>query len=328
MTPVADGPVVPWHATALASWVSQGGAPERGAIQSTWRGRAFDLAAALQSRLPRPAPGPSPLFVVGFWRSGTSLAHALLVERGGFGAPRTWQCFRPAAFQLHGAPRADRAPRPMDGMAVDTHSPQEDEIALWLLGVPSLYRGWMDPRRLEALATLTGGDGSDAMPTLQAFLTSVGVAEGRPLAVKSPNHLFRLPAIRRCWPDAPVLLLLRDAATLRSSNVRMWGAMCERYGLWAAPPGMLDRFVDLALHAGAAVLERLADDPGRLAAVPFDALRRDAPAALGAALGRLGLPPLAAGSAPDFRQSSIGGSASAADERWDRAAAAVLRVAG
>ena len=44
--------------------------------------------------------------------------------------------------------------RPMDQVTIRADSPQEDEFALTAMGVPSVYRGFLDPRRLPELKSL------------------------------------------------------------------------------------------------------------------------------------------------------------------------------
>src|SRR6478672_3406893 len=86
-----------------------------------------------------------PVFILGHWRSGTTLLHELLVQDPRHGYPNTCQCFDPCHFLL--TERLIRryfnwvlpARRIMDNMAVGWGRPQEDEFALALLGAPSPY---------------------------------------------------------------------------------------------------------------------------------------------------------------------------------------------
>ena len=100
-----------------------------------------------------------PIFILGHWRSGTTLLHELLVQDPRHTFPNTYQCFDPCHFLL--TERLVRrycnwllpARRIMDNMPVGWERPQEDEFALALLGQPSPYltiafpnRGPIDPR--------------------------------------------------------------------------------------------------------------------------------------------------------------------------------------
>src|SRR5688500_13429120 len=80
-----------------------------------------------------------PLFIVGHWRSGTTLLHELISLDDRFATPNTYQCFAPKHFLL-----TERVitwlfawvvpkQRPMDNMAASWKNPQEDEFALLTL---------------------------------------------------------------------------------------------------------------------------------------------------------------------------------------------------
>src|SRR5687768_2134430 len=87
----------------------------------------------------------APVFILGHWRSGTTLLHELLVRDPRHGYPNTCQCFNPCHFLL--TEQLVRryfqwvlpSRRIMDNMAVGWGRPQEDEFALALLGAPSPY---------------------------------------------------------------------------------------------------------------------------------------------------------------------------------------------
>src|SRR5690606_26880326 len=89
--------------------------------------------------------GP-PIFIIGHWRSGTTLLHELLVLDERLSSPSTFQCFAPHHFLLtewffRGFCRwLLPGQRPMDNMAAGWDRPQEDEFALVNLGLPSPYR--------------------------------------------------------------------------------------------------------------------------------------------------------------------------------------------
>ncbi len=279
----------------------QGGQPERTSpLASTPRALAFDACQWLQSRLPPPpAPEKPPLFILGLWRSGTTLAHGLVSALPGFTAPLGWQCFRPASFRLAAPPRAGLAiARPMDDLSITPLSPQEDEFALLLMGLPSLYRGFLDPRRLESLLPLLdGADGSDWVVPFRAFTAAIAEQTPGRLVVKSPNHLFRLAAIRQHFPQAPILLLLRDPATLYWSNLRMWRAMTGLYGHWPMPEGAIESFIASSMAAAArhfTTLAAMRRQGAPIALCHFADLAADPARAIADALAPLGYPLTAA----------------------------------
>ena len=87
-----------------------------------------------------------PVFIVGHWRSGTTLLHELLHLDSRFATPTTYQC-----MAAHHTLVTDwwltpyvgwviPKQRPMDNMAAGWHRPQEDEFALLSLGAPTPYQ--------------------------------------------------------------------------------------------------------------------------------------------------------------------------------------------
>lgn len=289
---------------ALHAWIAQGRPyPRRAAPllrQYAWSRHFFGLNLALQRKLnpPRPLAAP-PLFVLGLWRSGTTFLHELLAASPALCTPRTWQCMAPSTFAVTGRPAAGVAlKRPMDDFTISAGSPQEDEFALLMLGAPSVYRGFIDPRRLDELQALLDPHGVPVEPGVDPlwldFLQAVNALEGptRRLLLKSPNHSFRTPALLREFPAAPLVWITRDPHAIAHSNLKMWRQMAALYGLAPAPDGAIERFVLQAMACAAQVLERLAAalPRGQLVVVSLDELRAEPVGRTLAVLGRLGLP--------------------------------------
>lgn len=292
---------------ALVSWLTTGRMPARGSRLAfaayRWKAFWFERNWRLQERLYPPSDfegdgGENLVFVLGFWRSGTTLLHELLALGPGLQSPRTWQCMNPSAFRIAGAPGARAGvARPMDPMIVDALSPQEDEFVLLARGAPSVYRAWLDPRRwqetLPALAqeTWLGLPESDWLHDWRTFLAWCMPPGSAKLVLKSPNHLFRLKALHRRWPKARFAWTLRDPADTWFSNRKMWHAMTALYGLhpWQGPA--LDGLLHSAFEQYQSSLAWAAEglDAGRLAFVDFDRLTRAPREVLPALLARLGL---------------------------------------
>jgi hypothetical protein len=140
----------------LRAWIESGGPPARPVIlrrfRLHWSAFWFERYASMTARKCSTAPLPSdPTFILGLWRTGSTILHRLLADATHWTTPRTWQCFRPADFLLAVPPRQRQVRRPMDEGYIETFSPQEDEFAALLLGEPSLYRVFIDPRRIDEL---------------------------------------------------------------------------------------------------------------------------------------------------------------------------------
>jgi hypothetical protein len=228
-----------------------------------WSGFWFERCAAMTADRCATTVLPSnPTFILGLWRTGSTVLHGRLADATQWTTPRTWQCFRPTNFLLVPPPRRQQVRRPMDEGYIGTYSPQEDEFASLLLGEPSLYRAFIDPRRIGELTEML-----ERWPALQVpgakplsncwetFLKAVIAQTPGPLLLKSPNHTFRLPWLARRFPDAQFIWLTRSTPDVLASNQRMWTAMMERYGLWRHDPAALETFLRTAIRSHDALLD-------------------------------------------------------------------------
>jgi hypothetical protein len=240
----------------------------------------------------------NPTFIVGLWRTGSTMLHELLADATQWTTPRTWQCFRPANFLLVPPPRQRQVRRPMDEGYIGTHSPQEDEFAALLLGEPSLYRAFIDPRRIGELTGMLEqwpgllATGVDPLSSRwETFLKAVISQAPGPLLLKSPNHTFRLPWHAKRFPDAQFIWLTRPTPDVLASNRRMWTAMIKRYGLWRHDPVALEAFLGTAIRNHDALLDwarRALSD--RIHFVTFEKVMNNRSNLASGLLERLGVP--------------------------------------
>lgn len=270
-------------ARALAEWIRRGGRPARAppgyGLRLRWHARWFELNWRLQlERLPRGAAAADPVFILGLWRSGTTVLHELVNACGGWITPRTWQCFHPSTCFMTGPPaRGGTVRRPMDQGLIAAEGPQEDEFALLLLGEPSLYRGLIDPRRLPECGAAFGWGEEAAFERWQAFARGIATSGAGRLLLKSPGHTFRIPTLRRLFPEARFIWIGRHPGEVLASNVRMWRAMMQVYALWDCADELLQLFLRDAMRACSRVLERCIAEmtPEQMLWVDFEALQTD-----------------------------------------------------
>ncbi len=188
-----------------------------------------------------PSP-PAPLFVLGHWRTGTTLLHELLILDDRWTSPTTLQCLMPCHFLLSTdfirkyLAFAMPKKRPMDNMAAGWDRPQEDEFALALLGEPSTYtdiafpnRPAMSPGSLD-LSGLTPQQLARWKRTFYRFVQTVAVQDSRPMVLKSPPHTARVPALLELFPDAKFVHLVRDPYTLFASTMNTWMSLSRKHG--------------------------------------------------------------------------------------------------
>jgi hypothetical protein len=193
----------------------------------------------------RRAPVPrAPLFIIGHWRTGTTVLHELLALDERHAAPSTYECLAPGHFLLTESwlPRLlwflMPALRPMDNMAAGWDRPQEDEFALCILGQPSPYAAIAFPNRrppgpaalgLEGLSTRALASWKRAFLRL---LRQIALRNpGKRLVLKSPTHTCRIEVLLELFPGARFVHIVRDPHVVFPSTVHLWRSLYEAHGL-------------------------------------------------------------------------------------------------
>lgn len=185
----------------------------------------------------------APIFVLGHWRSGTTMLHEMLIRDPQHAYPDTYQCYTPHHFNMS---RRWVTPitawmlpkqRPMDNVAAGWSRPQEDEFALMNLGLPSPYRCWAfpDDGPVDTEALTLAGFSSDELTrwkaALEYFIKAVTLRDERRMVLKSPPHTARIGVLLDIFPNAKFVHITRDPLTLFPSTVRLWQSMCDTQGL-------------------------------------------------------------------------------------------------
>jgi len=214
-------------------------------LQRAWFGDRID-----RSPIHRP-----PLFIIGHWRTGTTLLHELLILDEQHTFPTTYQCLAPHHFLLTEwlFPRLFwwMAPtrRPMDNMPAGWDRPQEDEFALCMLGQPSPYltiafpnhppqdQGAFDLEGLPPRAL------ADWKKTFLRFLHHLSACDPRRLVLKSPTHSFRIKTLHEMFPEARFIHIVRNPYVVYPSTVNLWKRLYETNGLQTPTFAGLEEYV-------------------------------------------------------------------------------------
>jgi len=206
-------------------------------------------AAAIENAVP-----PPPIFVLGFWRSGTTLLHEMLCCDSRFGFPSTYACLNPFHFLLSEHWMRNWAPgqqgrRPMDNMSYSWTSPQEDEFALLALGAPSPYEALLapslmrDPRLLLDLDQRPVEDQVRWCLVLQYLLQLLTVQQPKTMVLKSPSHGLRLARLKTLFPEARYVIIERNPYEVFASNLKLWETLVELYSLEKFSTEVIEEFV-------------------------------------------------------------------------------------
>jgi len=216
-----------------------------GALQSTLYGRKI-AAAEIQE---------PPIFIIGHWRSGTTMLHEYLVLDKRFAYPNTYQCYAPTHFlvsyDIFGPWLKYLLPkhRPMDNMAFGWERPQEDEFALAAMGVPSPYLTLAFPNRPpqhQEYIDFEGVSPADRQrwkEAIQWFIKAVSLRSPGRMVLKSPPHTGRIGVLREAFPDAKFLHIVRDPYTVFASTINLWKRLYADEGLQIPRLEGLDEYV-------------------------------------------------------------------------------------
>ena len=184
-----------------------------------------------------------PIFILGHWRSGTTLLHEFLVLDRRHTYPDTYACFCPNHFlaSRHLFPWwlhfLMPSRRPMDNMLVGWDRPQEDEFALCNLGLPSPYLSFAFPngplRNPEYLDLKDVGpdDLGRWKRKFVWFLKCLTVQNPKRIVLKSPPHTCRVKVLLELFPEACFVHIVRDPYELFPSTIRTWQRLSTDQGL-------------------------------------------------------------------------------------------------
>lgn len=186
---------------------------------------------------------PDPVFILGYWRSGTTWLNQLLACDPRFASPTGLQVFIPDGFlvarwgikPLVGKWVPDT--RPMDSVALTVDTAEEDEVALAISGAPSLLRGMAFPDQKVPdgqvfLSDLTPEARRRWQTTWDSFLKKVQfVNPGKRLLLKSPGHTIRIPEILERFPNARFIHIARDPYKILQSGAKTRLAIAATQGL-------------------------------------------------------------------------------------------------
>jgi omega-hydroxy-beta-dihydromenaquinone-9 sulfotransferase len=247
-----------------------------GLLQQTVHGR----------RIARTELADDPLFVIGHWRSGTTLLHELLVHDPQHTCPNTYCCFGPNHFLLSESlmkrllilllPRQ----RPMDSMAVGWDLPQEDEWALCNMGVPSPYLTILFPNRPVQypeyfdLRSLPPARRQHWQRRLTWFLKCLTVREAKRIVLKNPLHTFRVRALLEAFPGARFVHIARNPFDIFPSTMHTWQKMYRYHGVQVPRFENLEQYVlDTFCHMFRVFEEDVAlIPPGRFCEIRYEDL--------------------------------------------------------
>ena len=248
-----------------------------------------------------------PIFILGHWRTRTTLLHDLLACDRRFAAPTTYQCVFPNHFLLTERMLAAifglflPKKRPQDAMPVGMERPQEEEFAYAILGMGTPYNTMAFPRHGPVdtdyldLHGLSESARRDWIDGFLWFYRRLALRHGRPLVLKSPPHTARIKLLVELFPDAKFIHLARNPLDVVPSTVKLWRALYSTQGLHNPPrlEGWLEDYVLKMFErlAGRYEADRKLIPDGQLVEFTMEALAADPKATLRTIYEQLDLGP-------------------------------------
>ena len=239
----------------------------------------------LKKHLERMQIKDAPIFIVGHWRSGTTLLHELMVSGRALylshdvpvpGAePLSDQ--RVVSDQVQ-VPAPLQAAHGQHGAGFDR--PQEDEFALCNMGLPSPYLTMAfpnEPPHDSQYLTLEGLSPQELdawKQGLEWFLKRVTFRDPKRIILKSPPHTGRIKTLLELFPDARFVHIVRDPYPLFGSTVKLWKTLYKFEALQDAKHEGLEEYVFSCFEKMYGQFERDRElvDPARFFEVRYEDL--------------------------------------------------------
>lgn len=175
----------------------------------------------------------APIFILGHWRSGTTMLHNLMTLNPQLSFLNLYQCLFPGHFLLTEkilAPLTEPLlpkKRPMDNVEVSWKSPQEDEVALAVHSLLSpyimpafqgrmdVYERFLDPRDMSP------SEQARWKNCLMTLIRKMSLRKPGAIVMKSPTHTYRVPTLLEMFPNAKFIYIYRDPRDVYQSTIHL-----------------------------------------------------------------------------------------------------------
>ena len=194
-----------------------------------------------------------PVFILGHWRSGTTLLHYLLCLDDQLTAPNNYQMASPFNFLSQEAvslparllKRFGLIPetRPMDQVRVSLESPQEDEQGLFMASTLSPIGAWLFPRhhayyeRFFTFEQASDEEREQWKTTMRWLVRKLSLRyPGKRLVLKSPPHTARIPLLLELFPHASFIHIHRHPYEVFQSFSHFYNSLVRLVNLQRMTP--------------------------------------------------------------------------------------------
>ena len=252
---------------------------------------------------------PSPIFIIGHWRSGTTHLHNLLCQDTNLGTLSTFQAMAPG-FCIVGDKRIKPvlaklarkrySTRLIDNIPLAFDAPQEDEFAIASLSPRSFLHAFTFPRQADdffnkyvLFQDLPESDRGQWRDVYLRLLRKVTFnSRGKRLVIKNCAHSARIETLLELFPDAKFIHIHRNPYEVFLSTVHMHKTVLPRSQLQDIT---LDQIEANILRFYTQLMDRYHRDKvlipeGNLAEIRYEDLEREPLDQLRILYDQLGLP--------------------------------------
>ena len=231
-----------------------------------------------------------PIFVLGHWRSGSTLLHNLITSDPQFGyvnmyqAMFPWHCLTTEWLGSKIASPLLPKTRPMDNMGIRFDLPQEDEFALCIMTGYSPYLLPIfqhQPRKIDRFFDVQTGLNPQELQEWKDALTllmkKVTLKTGKPVVLKSPSHSFRTKLLLEMFPNAKFVHIHRNPYACLKSSVHFRKTIFEENALGRCQKADMTEEVLMSYEQAFKLYERdkLLIPQGNLHEICFEELEAD-----------------------------------------------------
>jgi len=263
---------------------------------------------------------PSPIFIIGHWRSGTTHLHNILVRDKNLGCVSMWQAFAPGLCLIdervlknpfNRVAKKMHPTREIDNIPLSLDNPEEEDLAIANMSPYSYLHMYSYPRRatyfFERYVTYFNNLPESIISQWKViYLTILRKATlkagGRQLVIKNCADSARIKPLLELFPNAKFIHIYRNPYNIFRSTQHLYRVVMERAQLQEVGQNEHENWV---LRFYAQLMQKLLSDKslipaGNLVEVRYEDLDKEPLAQLRKVYETLGLPGFAEAE-PAFR---------------------------
>jgi omega-hydroxy-beta-dihydromenaquinone-9 sulfotransferase len=238
----------------------------------------------------------APVFIIGYWRSGTTHLHNLMTQDKTFGYLSMYQAMVPDCSLVGQSwlkPLLSKIvplKRPMDNMIWPVDAPQEEEFPLAKMTPHAFYINFLFPHKtlylFKKYVLMEGAPQRAIDEFKQKYYKLLQIAtihaDNKPLILKNPVNTARVRLLREMFPEAKFIHIYRSPYDIFASSHNLHQTLSKLTTLQAIDSANADETV-LSLYEEMMqqfLRDRESIPDGHLVEVRFEDLERDPSAEL------------------------------------------------